>query len=258
MRASFLTQLSSRIAGHLNQFAEEDPEKKGMAGKVVRGGLMTAGGVAIAGGLLGKRNLRMAKSGGRKLIGSTPPLPPLKKKWAPPARPSPTFGAQLAARIDAQLQEFSEIPLCEDGQSWDAPSLHVYGKKDPGLHKLPNSGKATISYRVRRKTVDIRDNGEERYGAEINVDSIEPVELSAILEKHSSHDFDRARDGGGRYSTGQDVSVGEMADAYLTPQRKKKAAVIAGAGAGLATAAVLGRKKISPKIGQAAARMMMR
>lgn len=251
---------------------------------------------------------------------------------------------ELAARIDDRLQEFGEIPLCEEGQSWDAPTLHVYGKKDPGLHKLPNSGKAQVTFRVKRKTVDIRDNGEERYGAEIAIDGIEAVELSEIVGKYASHDFqedpakekpdrlvngiraglatagglviardligkkgmrglklqgrkligkaqplpaagardrflaspnrakgvnlesilerydfaDRARDTGGRYAPGQNVSVDEMADAYVKPGRKKKAALVAGAGAGLATAAILGRKQVAPRLGQAVARMALR
>ena len=79
--------------------------------------------------------------------------------------------------------------------------------------------------------------------------------FSAIVD---SYDFEgRARDGGGRYAPGQNVSAGEMADAYLTKKKVKTAAVIGG-GAGLATAAVLGRKKLSPRIGQAIGRMVMR
>jgi hypothetical protein len=255
---------------------------------------------------------------------------------------------QLASRIDSQLTELAEIPLCDSDSGCGygyAPTLHIYGKTDPALHKLPNSGQAKVTYKLKRKTVDIRDNGEERYGAEIAIEGIEAVELSEIVDKYAGHDFqedpeapkrkidavdvvrggmattgglimahtligkkgmrglkrqgrkligkdqplpaagardrflaspnrakgvnlesilerydfaDRARDTGGRYAPGQNVSVDEMADAYVKPGRKKKAALVAGAGAGLATAAILGRKQVAPRLGQAVARMALR
>lgn len=106
------------------------------------------------------------------------------------------FATQLAAKVDEHLQQFAEIPLRDkgwgDGHSMGpptghSPSLDIYSKEDPGIHKLPNTGRAMINYRIRRKTTDVRDDGTERYGADIKVDSIEavpePQEFDAIVEE---------------------------------------------------------------------------
>ena len=106
------------------------------------------------------------------------------------------FATQLTAKVDEHLQQFAEIPLRDkgwgDGHSMGpptghSPSLDIYSKEDPGIHKLPNTGRAMINYRIRRKTTDVRDDGTERYGADIKVDSIEavpePQEFDAIVEE---------------------------------------------------------------------------
>lgn len=79
-------------------------------------------------------------------------------------------------------------------------------------------------------------------------------QLSAALDERIHNFGDRARDAGGRYSPGQTVSAGEMADAYLKP--KKKNLLLTGAGAGLATAAALGGRPVGAKLATAAGRML--
>ena len=148
---------------------------------------------------------------------------------------------QLSAAIASRLQCFEEIPLRRDedccSPSYSSgPTLYVSGRKDSKVYDIPKEGKATVNYRVRSKSVNYRDDGSESYSTDIEVKSIEPVNLSAIIEKYSF--ADRARDAGGRYAPGNDISVGDMADAYLKP-KKRKAAIIGGAGALAAGAGVL-------------------
>jgi hypothetical protein len=160
---------------------------------------------------------------------------------------------QLSAAIGARLQQFEEIPLKDEGGgdycgiSSCGPTLYVSGRKDDKVFNLPKTGSARINYRIRSKSVNYRENGDERYSTDIEVQTIDPTGFEAILGKY---DFsERSRDDGGRFAPGQNVSADDMAAAYLKPKKKERGALLAGAGAaGLATAAVA-----SPKARQAIA-----
>jgi hypothetical protein len=163
---------------------------------------------------------------------------------------------QLSAAIEERLQQFEAIPLKREGDEYgycggmSAPTLYVSGRKDSKVFDLPKEGKATIAYRLRSKSVNYRDDGTETYSTDIQVESIEPKGFEAILAKY---DFERARDGGGRFSPGQQVSSDEMASAYLKPKKKKKDALLAGAGAAGLTAAALtpkGRAGMAAGVGR--------
>lgn len=95
----------------------------------------------------------------------------------------------LSARIDEHLREFQAIDLREESSSDCClspvrayfPSLYLSGKKDKGLMNLPTVGKAMIDYKVRRRHVDEgRDDGVPRYGADIEIQSIEHVEMPEV------------------------------------------------------------------------------
>lgn len=280
---------------------------------------------------------------------------------------------ELSRRIDEHLSQFAEIDLKGDGSSIGCcgdyasrgPSLSVYGRKDSKVYDLPKKGEARVKYRVRSKGVDYRgDDGEESYRTEIEIESIEPVNLEAVVEKYgfkrgyedkndygvsvdgnliarakkqkgavshvkrnaatyggagvggvvggvlgassglpvmlpvgalmgakvgrlvdehrhnktvrenhqkteeaakkktdlsdilSRYDFDRARDSGGRFAPGQNVSADDMADAYVNPEKKKKAALLAGAGVAGVTAAAVGAK--NPAVAQGVGRLLRR
>lgn len=162
---------------------------------------------------------------------------------------------QLSAVLDRQLHQFEEIPLANTSDSDcyptyrdRGPTLYVSGRKDSKVYDLPKEGKATVAYRVRSKSVNYRDDGSESYSTDIEVQTIEPTNLEAIL---GQYDFsDRARDNGGRFAPGQNVSDDDMANAYL--KKKKKTVVAGGAIAGLATAAAFpkGRAAIAGGVGR--------
>jgi hypothetical protein len=171
---------------------------------------------------------------------------------------------ELADRIDEHLSQFAEIDLKNDGSSPSmgccgdyasrGPSLSVYGRKDSKVYDIPKKGEAKVKYRVRSKGVDYRgEDGEESYRTEIEIESIEPVNLEAVVEKYG---FDRARDSGGRFAPGQNVSADDMADAYVKPEKKKKAAMLAGAGVAGVTAAAVGAR--NPAVAQGVGRLLRR
>lgn len=161
----------------------------------------------------------------------------------------------LSAVLDSQLQQFEAIPLANTAESDcyssyrdRGPTLYVSGRKDSKVYDIPKEGKATVGYRVRSKSVNYRDDGTESYSTDIEVQTIEPTNLEAILGKYDLSD--RARDNGGRFAPGQNVSDDDMANAYLKPKKK---ALLVGAGvAGLAAGAASpkGRAAIAGGIGR--------
>lgn len=167
----------------------------------------------------------------------------------------------LAAAIDAHLHQFAEIPLNTESSDYGycggdkvcGPTLYVSGRKDSKVFDIPKDGEAKIKYRLRSKSVSYRDDGTERYSTDIEVQSIEPTNLEAVLEKYNFGD--RARDAGGRYSPGQDVSVDDMADAYVKPASTTKKALLVGA-AGASIAAVAGRRKVGAVMGRGVGRLV--
>ena len=88
----------------------------------------------------------------------------------------------LAAAIDSRLHDFAAIDLREDsGGCCDSlsarpwfPKLYLSGKKDKALMSLPGEGTALIGYKVQRRTIDESNDDGPRYGADIEVRSIEP------------------------------------------------------------------------------------
>jgi hypothetical protein len=84
--------------------------------------------------------------------------------------------------------------------------------------------------------------------------SINQQKFEAALDRHELGD--RARNPAGQYSSGYDVSTDDMADAYGA-KRKKKAALLVGAGGATVAAAMAGRKyapqmarSVGPAIGR--------
>lgn len=90
------------------------------------------------------------------------------------------------------------------------------------------------------------------YREDTEVKGIEPTGLEAVLKNYEFGD--RARDSGGRYAPGNDVSPEDMADAYVKP-KKRRSALLAGAGAAGVAAAVAG-KKTMPGITAGAGRLI--
>jgi hypothetical protein len=89
--------------------------------------------------------------------------------------------------------------------------------------------------------------------------SVNQKKFDAILARYEFGD--RARNPQGQYAPGNDVSVDDMADAY---GKKKKAALIVGAGGATVAAAMAGRKyapqmagNIAPAIGRVLRRAVM-
>jgi len=170
------------------------------------------------------------------------------------------FLNQLSAALDSRLQQFGEIPLNTEnsdygycvGDKISGPTLYVSGRKDSAVFDIPKEGTAKIKYRLRSKSVSYREDGSERYSSDIEVQSIEPTSLEAIVDRY---DFsDRARDPGGRYAPGQNVSAEDMADAYVKPNAKKKALLVGAGAAGIGTA-IAGRKA-APAISRGVGRLV--
>ncbi len=172
---------------------------------------------------------------------------------------------QLGAEIDAQLHQFEAIDLkkrggedtpigCCGSYSY-APTLYVSGRKDSKVFNLPKSGKAMIGYRLRSKSVNYQEDGTESYSTDIEVQTIEPKNFSAVIAKYTTELADgRARDRAGQYSAGDAPPRPEdIADAY---GKKKKRAIGIGAGAAAvaAGAAFPGSRRGVAKIGGAALR----
>lgn len=159
------------------------------------------------------------------------------------------------------LHELAEIPLntaSDSGYCGDygsSPRLNIYRSKEARIMEIPASGTATMKYKLRRKTVDIDKAGVETYGAEIEVESIDAkkTELEAIVD----HYFERARDVGGRYSPGQQVSADDMAAAYGGGKKKK---LLIGAGAATGIAALAGSRNgaVQRTVGNAVGRLVKR
>ena len=153
----------------------------------------------------------------------------------------------LTAAVAERLHQFDAIPLKrEEGDYYcggsSAPTLYVTERKDSKVFDIAKEGVAKIAYRVRSKSVNYREDGTERYSTDIEVQSIEPTNLAAVLEKY---DFsDRARDTGGRYAPGQNVSADDMADAYVKRKDPKRKALLVGAGVAGVAGAVAGRKMV--------------
>jgi len=89
---------------------------------------------------------------------------------------------QLAAVVDERLNQFGAIDLREEPGSCfigDSkpyyPKLYLSGKKDKALMSLPGEGTAQIAYRVLRRNIDETGVNGPTYGADIEVQSIEPV-----------------------------------------------------------------------------------
>ena len=91
---------------------------------------------------------------------------------------------QLAARIDQRLQHFEggAIDLREDSNYGGClsdrpyfPKLYISGKRDASLMSMPGEGTATIEYKVQSRRVDESNPDGPRYGADIEIRSIDPI-----------------------------------------------------------------------------------
>ena len=91
----------------------------------------------------------------------------------------------MAAAVGDHLREFAEIDLREEpypcGISDSCakpyfPKLYLNGRKDKALMTMPGSGRALVRYKVQRRNIDETREDGPRYGADIEVQSIEPVE----------------------------------------------------------------------------------
>lgn len=97
----------------------------------------------------------------------------------------------LAAAVGAHLKEFAEIDLREDSGNGCEPSLYskpyfpklyLNGRKDKALLTMPGEGRALVRYKVQRRNIDETREDGPRYGADIEVQSIEPVPEEASAE----------------------------------------------------------------------------
>jgi len=91
---------------------------------------------------------------------------------------------QLAAVIDQHLHQFDAVDLRREPSPWDCstsapsgPGLYISRVKDKGIMNLPTTGKAIVDYRVKNRNIDETSvDGEPRYGADIEVFSIQSYE----------------------------------------------------------------------------------
>jgi hypothetical protein len=147
--------------------------------------------------------------------------------------------SDLSERIEGHLHEFEAVDLREEPYSGcdpDAkpcfPSLYLSGKKDKGLMNLPTVGKAMIDYKVKRRHVDeSREDGVPRYGADIEIQSIEHVEMPEEDEEEGaelSRPLSIREFGSSGQASLRRKMVGLTKDGDFTAARKiqKKAAII--------------------------------
>lgn len=187
---------------------------------------------------------------------------------------------QLGAEIDAHLRHFEVdlgtkvepykpmmVPEGEQKPRVEYPCLYIYGRKDKGIFDLPTKGKAVVNYRIRGKTIRSDNDGEDRYSADIEIRSIDPVkakpaskdkmDLAAIIASYTTDLSDgRARDRSGQYAAGDAPPRPEDIAAAYGAKKKKRTAIGIGAGAAAvaAGAAFPGSRRGVAKLGGAALR----
>ena len=165
----------------------------------------------------------------------------------------------MSERIDAQLRQFASLDIAQEPYNYDYcappvsprkpnfPTLFIDRSKDAGLMKMPGTGTATITYKVKRRNVDEdREDGVPLYGANIEIQSMEPVGTVKGLESTLFlHHFaeGRDRDGAGRFAAGHVPSPTDYAIAGAVPKKKAALGVGAGVAAAGGAAALLGTKR---------------
>lgn len=151
------------------------------AGTLKKAALIGAGGLAVA-------------AGGRALLRKKPKLrigTPLSKSKVVTNNPAVARKAtgrvvEMSARLDAVLHEFVDIAqepwgssypsMCDMPSKPNFPTLYIDRSKDAALMKMPGVGTATVTYKIKRRNVDEdREDGVPLYGANIEIQSLEPV-----------------------------------------------------------------------------------
>lgn len=180
----------------------------------------------------------------------------------------------LTARIDEHLREFSAIDTAQEPWSYPSycgdvdrpkkpnfPALYISRSKDAGLMKMQGSGTAMVNYRVTSRNVDEdREDGVPLYGANIEIQSIEPVKDTEtdLSETLFLREFGvaRDRDGEGRFAAGNVPSPDDYAIANQASRKKKAAAGVAGAGvlAASALGGTAGGRRLAGSLGKGAVR----
>lgn len=96
---------------------------------------------------------------------------------------SPTLFSVLNAQLDGALQEFKKLDLGEKRSDYlSSMPIDVKGPHYPCLYlpdseedyDLPDSGKATVEYKVTRRSKQTVD-GKTRHNATVEIKSLEPV-----------------------------------------------------------------------------------
>jgi hypothetical protein len=191
------------------------------------------------------------------------------KKYAPgKIGKEPLSRIQMSALelADEQLHEFQELGFVPSWRSddkdpqQDFPHFRI-DSQDKAV-KLDNVGQAVVQYKLRNKSVNVKDDGSEKHSASMDILSIDQIpsdpsngnnELS-IAEKADRQLMQfasRSRDDGGRFSPGASVAgVGDFAAAKGLRKRRIQKGVVAGAAVAGLVGAVAGRSGLKRVAGR--------